>query len=402
MELIFNNTGRGLKKAVTRYRNRSFTFLHHTGYMFGIGCKADDQEGLERIKELKQRSDNKGFILLFPEMSALSLSDGRINIKSSMNDFRGVCLKTNNRALTLLEQYQGENLTLCLPVKEGKEFEQLKVNNKLAVRVPGSKPLRSLIKLLGRPVVSTSINRQGEKPLEDLQEIEKLDWFDFALLPAEMKKKSNSSDNFVEVNRPSTIIEPLENELLCHREGSVSFKEVEESYNSPLVLFVCTGNICRSPLAEYYARHFFKMRGLEYRTESAGFISDSVAISANSFSVLSNDKIPVDEHYSQHLRGDLIRRSWLILTMEDDHRKMILKSFPWTREKVYTLSSFCGSRGDVADPFQQSLDRYVDTYQLIKRYISVLADKLQLRREKLITLPQLAKLKPEKLINRKP
>ncbi|MBW6515062.1 MAG: Sua5/YciO/YrdC/YwlC family protein [Candidatus Cloacimonetes bacterium] len=386
MDMYHDNTRKELVEVAEKYKDLSFSFLHHTGYMYGIGCKADDKNTIERIKQYKERPDNKGFIVLLPSVSALSLTDGEREVRIPGNNFKPIQLKIDLKSLFLLEQYQPGNLTLCLQVIDSKDYEHLMLNGKLAIRVPESQYLRYFIRLLNRPVVSTSVNRPGEEPLKNFKVIRKLDWFDFAILSSkDMKHRS----------APSTIVESDNNNLTCHREGFIPFKEVEESYHKPLVLFVCTGNICRSPLAEYYARHIFKQRGLSFRTASAGFIPVTVAISSHSFSVLNNDGIHAGEHYSQHLHEDLIRKAWLILTMEKDHRNLILKAYPACKHKVFTLSGFCGSKGDVEDPFRQDMEKYVNTYQLIKKYIDILADKLILRSKKLVTLYELAKIKPE-------
>ncbi len=388
MEMYHDNTRQELNELVAKYRNRSFTFLHHTAYMYGIGCKADDREAIEKIRTLKGRSDNKGFVILLPSVSALSITDGENAVRMPGNEFRPIEVLIDRKILYLIEQYQPGNLTTCLPVINCPEYESLMMNGRLAVRIPESQYLRYFIRILNRPVISTSINRAGEEPLKNFKTISKLDWFDFALL---------SSIDLRHRSEPSTIVDVQEGKLVCHREGFIPFAEVKESYYHPQILFICTGNICRSPLAEYYARHVFHTRHLPFRTASAGFIPVSTAISSHSFSVLNNEGIQAGEHYSQHLHEELIRKSWLILTMEKDHRDVILKAYPASKHKVYTLSGFCGLQGDVEDPFRQDMDKYINTYQLIKQYIDILADKLELRTRKLITTYELAKIKPESI-----
>ena len=386
MDMYHDNTRKELVEVAEKYRNAHFTFLHHTGYMYGVGCKIDDTETIDKIRKLKERPDNKGFIVLLPSVSAMTLINGERTVRIPGNNFDPIQLRINLQTLYLIEQYQPGNLTLCLSVLNETEYQPLMLNGKLAVRVPDSQYLRYFIRQLQKPVVSTSVNRPGEEPLKNFKVIQKLNWFDFAILSSkDMKHRS----------APSTVVEPRDEQLVCHREGYIPFQEIEESYHNPQILFVCTGNICRSPLAEYYARHVFKQRGLPFRTVSAGFIPVSVAISAHSFSILKNEGIFAGEHYSQHLHEEMIRKSWLILTMEKDHRDLILRAYPNCKHKVFTLTGFCGAKGDVEDPFRQDMEKYVNTYQLIKSYIDQLADKLTLRTKKLISLYELSKIKTE-------
>lgn len=388
MELFYNTREKQQRESILSYKDKSFTFLHHTGYMYGIGCKADDQTALKRISRLKGGSGRKGFIMLLPGITALSFTDGRTLISRGRRSFPSIKVLINQKALYLMEQYQPGNLTVCLEAIDAEEYRHVMYKGKIAFRVPENKGLRDFIKKINKPIISTSINKGGEEPLDSLQDIRELDWFDFALLSTGETEKKGV---------PSTIIEPAGDELICHREGSVPFEEIEESANKPLILFVCTGNICRSPLAEYYARHLFEKRKLPFRVSSAGFIPASVAISANSYSVLHKDGIFAGEHYSQSLNAKLVRRAWLILTMEKRHQEMLQKAFPSCKDRLFTLSSFCGAQGDVEDPFQQDIEKYRNTYQLIKQFVNVLADKMSLRHKRPITLRQLAKTEAESL-----
>ncbi len=332
-------------------------FLHHTGNMFGIGCSAFSKTAIEKIDHLKQRKDQKGYIVLFPEI--VWLEKYRIKISPKIK--------------RLMQQYFPGNLTILLEDPEN-NFPLVSDQKKVAVRIPSSKFLRNFIRKINIPIVSTSINFSGEKPLIDLEQIrnQKRNWFDFEVLP-----KNIEQDEI----KPSTIIDYQKNELICLREGSIKFEKIKRSFESPLILFVCTGNICRSPMAEYYLRKLIAEKGLEFRVSSAGFINSDIRISPNSYEVMKKDGIDASKHISTQINRELISDSWLILTMTENHKQNIIKIEPNSKNKVFTLSEYCGKKFclmscDIDDPFGLEIYFYRETYKMIKERIEVLVEKL--------------------------
>ncbi|MBE6365123.1 MAG: low molecular weight protein arginine phosphatase [Lentisphaerae bacterium] len=129
------------------------------------------------------------------------------------------------------------------------------------------------------------------------------------------------------------------------------------------VLFICTGNTCRSPLAQYC---FEQLSGGRFRSVSAGLYAfDGEAMSRNSLAVLEENGINAASFRSQSVTFDLVRSSTLILTMCDSHRRELLMRYPQAAEKCALLRHFSGG-GDVPDPFGQSLAVYRETFAEIK------------------------------------
>ena len=142
------------------------------------------------------------------------------------------------------------------------------------------------------------------------------------------------------------------------------------------VLFVCTGNTCRSPMAEGILKDLAEKKGLDIEAASAG-ISVYFGDMANIKSIEAMDKIGLDisGHISKHLSEEMVEEADLILTMSRNHKESILFSHPDGIEKIFTLNEYgLGRNRDIKDPFGQSLEVYEKTRDEIYKAIEGLID----------------------------
>ncbi|MDD2331342.1 MAG: Sua5/YciO/YrdC/YwlC family protein [Candidatus Cloacimonetes bacterium] len=341
------------------------TLLHYTGSMYGIGCRVSSPAGIDRICKLKQRNGKDGLIVLIPELNWLAE--------------HGITVP--NRLIPLMEQYWPGNLSIAFKC-DNPDFAHLAVDGKVAFRVPTDDLLRIIIDLLGEPIISTSINISSLPPENDLKRLQKMydSWFDLGIIP-NPKRTSISAE-------PSTLLEyvpkgeggSLHDQIKCLREGSIPFYEIKKSFNLPLVMFVCTANICRSPIANYLFNHLVEKEGLKVTSESSGLMEGGSMISVNSLQLLLENGIKeAQTHTSQKITPDLINGSMLVLTMEERQRDYLRNSVPGAVHKIFTLNEYVGEKGDIADPYGSDLDSYRMTYELIEnrlnRLIQILKQK---------------------------
>lgn len=130
-----------------------------------------------------------------------------------------------------------------------------------------------------------------------------------------------------------------------------------------LVILVCTGNICRSPMAEYLMRHRLG-ENTTWTVASAGvFAMDGAPASIEAVQALADLGIDGGGHRSQMLTGDLIQSATLLAVMTENHKRQILSHFPEAAGKVFRITEFGlgGSEEDIADPIGQSLSVYRHT-----------------------------------------
>lgn len=142
------------------------------------------------------------------------------------------------------------------------------------------------------------------------------------------------------------------------------------------VLFVCTGNTCRSPMAEAILKSK-QLPGVEVK--SAGVYADNdTEASVNARVMLQENNISHD-HRSSTLTWDEIGWATLILTMTQSHKAMILSQYPDAWDKTFTLKEFAEDdlNPDVADPFGGNKQNYREAFIEIKESIEKIVEKLR-------------------------
>ncbi|MEG0380509.1 MAG: low molecular weight protein arginine phosphatase [Kurthia sp.] len=141
------------------------------------------------------------------------------------------------------------------------------------------------------------------------------------------------------------------------------------------IYFICTGNTCRSPMAEA----ILKQKNLKnVKVHSAGvFANGSGRMSTNAREVLQWNNIE-ENHQSSPIEEQKLMEADLILTMTISHRNAVLQAYPALADKTFTLKEYVGdtSSYDVSDPYGGNVEVYAQTFTELQRLIDALQLKI--------------------------
>lgn len=140
------------------------------------------------------------------------------------------------------------------------------------------------------------------------------------------------------------------------------------------ILFVCTGNTCRSAMAAAIMNDIAVKNDLNVLIDSAGiFAGINEKASDEAIKAMERRGIDLSGHRTKPLTEELIDMADIILVMTEAHKQLIAEL---AKGKVYTLLEYSGSEGDISDPFGGDAAEYEETATQIYDALVDIAEKL--------------------------
>jgi tRNA threonylcarbamoyl adenosine modification protein (Sua5/YciO/YrdC/YwlC family) len=324
-----------LRRAVEAAR-RGEVVAFPTDTVYGIGTSALSREGIARICRLKGRSPDKPLPLLAASSEAASR-----------------WVEWTPQAEALAKKFWPGGLTLVLKATaEGRSLACCR-GDTVAVRVPDHPVALALLGASDFPWAQTSANDSGEPPLADGTAVARRFGGDLAF----------AIDSGPAAGRESSVVDATAEPVRVLREGAIASRDILSAPARPRrFLFVCTGNSCRSVMAEFLLNKMSQARGLDLQGRSAGVAADpAFPIPAGVRAALTAEGIAAVEHVPTPISRELMDWADLVLAMERRHCQLLRVLFPDAAHKIATL----GGADDVADPIGQSDAVYADCCRTI-------------------------------------
>ncbi|HEV2972117.1 MAG TPA: L-threonylcarbamoyladenylate synthase [Pirellulales bacterium] len=225
----------------------------------------------------------------------------------------------------------------------------------VGLRVPGHPVFLDVMRMLSGPIVVSSANRSAAADSQTAADVVRALGDDVQLV---------LDDGQSRFGVPSTVVKVNGKEMELLRVGVVS-EQTLRRLASLVILFVCTGNTCRSPMAETIARKLIADRlGCRVdQLEDRGVIVQSAGLSAMSgggaateaIEALSAMGLDLAAHESQPLTGQMVRYADKVLTMTRSHRQTIVSQWPDAASRTELLAV---DQTDIADPIGGPPDVY--------------------------------------------
>jgi protein-tyrosine-phosphatase len=145
------------------------------------------------------------------------------------------------------------------------------------------------------------------------------------------------------------------------------------------ILFVCTGNSCRSVMAEGLFKKYVEDRRDEFHVTSAGISAiDGFSATPETIIVLEEEGVDMSDHQSRRLTPDMVEQADEIYVMEKIHKDWIVRSMPEAGNKVHLLMEFAsrseyGAHSDIPDPIRMSGSFYRNVLDVVDDCVKNLA-----------------------------
>ena len=144
------------------------------------------------------------------------------------------------------------------------------------------------------------------------------------------------------------------------------------------ILFVCTGNTCRGPMAEILAKSIFKQKNINIEVISRGIaVYFPSNINADTKSALEQLGFECHNHKARQISEEDIQSSDLVLTMTSQHKAFLEKKIKdeQLKRKIYTIAEYTKADcGEINDPFEKNMQEHIKCIKQLSKCIEILAD----------------------------
>jgi protein-tyrosine phosphatase len=338
-----------------------------TETVYGVAASAASDAGYAALCTLKGEEPGRPFTVHLPDPAS---AERYIDVTSPL--LRRLMHKVWPGPVSLIVDVTEEQIQTRMRDLGVSEHARPRIyhNHTVSLRCPDH-PLAAMILGAQRsPIVASSANRRGDAPALDADEAARSLGRDVSMVVDGGRSRYGKASTLVRVRGTGGGVK-----ITVERAGVYDERFIHKLLRWTM-LVVCSGNTCRSPMAEGLAKQMLaEQRGIKaeeldtagVRVISAGaFAGPGAPATAEAIDALQRFGADISKHRSRSLTPDLIHEADVIYCMTHAHRDAVLAMVPAAEGKTFLLDP----NGEIEDPIGSDLTAYQRTAEVIRRRLS--------------------------------